>query len=153
MTAYKDFVSDFPKRCLELLEQHKAPAKLEDKEVTLSLALASCARLIPFERLCPSNPNHVASDRKRDSVSTLGRLLGESSASWPGLESWRQLGPLNAAAIRGRAVEEWFDPTSVELLSNDKTVGSALSVLRNALAHGTSFPMLDRPGKSTRSSS
>ena len=43
MSAYKDFVVDFPSRCLELLNHFERDAAARDRNVTLLLLVASSA--------------------------------------------------------------------------------------------------------------
>jgi hypothetical protein len=139
MTAYKDFVTDFPQRCVQLLDECQDQIKTSGREVTMSLALASSALIIPFERLCPSSADHIAPDRNSERVSELGRLLNQSFVMWSGSKCWRELGSLSTRSIRGRHVEEWLDQRAVIPVPIERRVGSVLTVIRNALAHGNLY--------------
>src|SRR2546425_20153 len=56
-----------------------------------------------------------------------------------GLNPWLQIHPTSARTIQGRNVEEWLTPDATSSLSDNRTVGSVLSVLRNSLAHGNLY--------------
>ena len=53
MTAYKNFVQDFPTRCCDMLKDYEREALLSGREVTLTLAMAASGLIVPFERLRP----------------------------------------------------------------------------------------------------
>jgi hypothetical protein len=139
MTAYRNFVSDFSQRCRQILDAYEKPTTLSGREVTLSLAIASAALIVPFERLCPSSADHVAPDRNKKWVGELGRLFNEPFLKWVGSGSWRQIRPTSAGTIQGQNVEQWLDPNAISPLSDERSVGSVLTVLRNSLAHGNLY--------------
>lgn len=139
MTAYSNFVKDFPTRCRDILKDYKAQAQQTGHEVTLTLTIASAAFVIPFERLNPSAADHLAADRHRECVKKMGKLLGRHFASWAPGASWRQ-GPLIAgSAVRGKDVEQWLDATTLQPIDPARNVGSVLVLLRNSLAHGNLY--------------
>lgn len=140
MTAYKNFVDDFPRRCREILEFAGKPALFRGREVTLALMVASSGLVVPYERLKPDGGevDHPSGDNKKFSAASekLKALLEESFLSSP---------------VWGAPVSTWHfgklksvtgDPDSWEGLRNrqpvqpEKTVGNVLRVIRNALAHG-----------------
>ena len=137
MTAYRNFVQDFPSRCASILESYQADALARDREVTLSLAIASAALVVPFERLRPSATDHIASDRSRSCVKQLGRVLALPFFSWAG-GSWQEHS-VAGSQIRGRTVEEWLPLGVLQPVKPERNVDSVLAVLRNALAHGNIF--------------
>lgn len=51
MTAYKNFVQDFPTRCKDVLELAESRTNHQVREVTLLLVVASAAIIVPYERL------------------------------------------------------------------------------------------------------
>ena len=143
MSAYKNFVDDFPHRCREILKFAGKPALFRGREVTLALMVASAGLVVPYERLKPDGGeiDHPSGDNKKYSTAAdmLRTLLAESfllSAIWGGPVSTWHYGKLKSVA---------GDPDSWEGLRNrrhvqpDKTVGNVLRVIRNALAHGNIF--------------
>src|SRR5215469_18571837 len=53
MTAYRNFVEDFPRRCRDILKVAGKPALSRGREVTLNLVIASAGLLVPYERVKP----------------------------------------------------------------------------------------------------
>ncbi len=51
MTAYKNFIKDFPERCRDILERYESDALSGGREVTLTLAMAASGFVVPYERL------------------------------------------------------------------------------------------------------
>ena len=67
MTVYRSIAADFPLRCRDLLAIIEETAYARDREVTLLLAIATAAFVIPYERLRPrgaNNDRHPAADRQ-----------------------------------------------------------------------------------------
>lgn len=143
MTAYKNFVDDFPLRCRDVLKFASKPALFRGREVTLALMVASAGLVVPYERLKPDRGeiDHPSGDNKKFSAAAekLKVLLEE---------------PFLSSRVWGEPVSTWHsgklksvigDPDSWDGLSNrkpiqtDKTVGNVLRVIRNALAHGNIF--------------
>lgn len=137
MTAYRNFVQDFPLRCLDILASYERHARLSDREVTLSLAIASAALVVPFERLRPSAADHIAPDRSKPLVKQLGRILGLPFSDWAG-QGWYEHS-ISASRVRGRTVEDWLPDGSLQPIGPDRKVDSVLTVIRNALSHGNIF--------------
>jgi hypothetical protein len=137
MTAYANFVQDMPSRCLFILDDYEARAAQTGLEVTLTLAIASLAFVVPFERLCPSSKDHVAPDRYDRCVKEMGRLLGRSFSSWVAGHTWKHLPPIAGEKVRGVQVEQWLDLSALRPITGN--VGWALARLRNSLAHGNIF--------------
>lgn len=139
MSAYRDFVSDFPSRCLEVLEMAEKQARLQQRDVTLSLMVASAGFVVPYERLS-SKKEHPSGDSVRfsDASSRLDSLIKTSfveSELAKGAKSWCG-GSL--ATISGDP-DSWGELRAAKPLNRDKTVGGVIRVLRNALAHGNIF--------------
>lgn len=137
MTAYKDFIKDFPGRCLEVLKMAEEPATNSDIEVTLFIMEASAGFVIPFERVRPLNEGlHPSMDRKKypEHAKTLDILLKEkflgSQLHLSKTTKWL-LGELRS--IEG-APDEWLDQKG--FITIQQMVGPVLGILRNALAHG-----------------
>jgi len=148
MTAYKNFVDDFPRRCREILKFAGKPALFRGREVTLALMVATAGFVIPYERLKPDGGeiDHPSGDNKRfsDTAQQLRDLLEEpflSSAVWgTSASTWHYVKKLKS--VTGDP-NEWPEFRNRKPFSRDKTVGSVLKVIRNALAHGNIFTFGD----------
>lgn len=139
MTAYANFVQDFPKRCLEILSGYESTARMTNREVTLTLAIASSAFVVPFERLNPSNPDHVADDRWQSCVKKMGQLMNRAFLSWAPGKSWAFASSVPGSLIRAKHVEEWLGAHTPSPIDAGRNVGTVLTHIRNALAHGNIF--------------
>jgi hypothetical protein len=144
MSAYKDFVSDFPARCLDILRMAEKPARVQQREVTLALLVASAGFVVPFERL----GDHPTGDATRyaEASRKLNGLLTEkflSSALATGATSWCG-GKL--ASVSGDP-DSWPEMTQPKKLSGEKTVRGVVKVVRDALAHGNIFTHGDQISK------
>jgi hypothetical protein len=147
MTAYKNFIDDFPYRCRDILNITKRPALHRGREVTLALMVASAGLVVPYERLKPDIGwgDHPSGDRKTfaDAAGKLESLLGEL------FMSSRLCTEANPTWRVGKLLSVTGDPDSWEGLqtsrpiSKDKTVGGILSIIRNALAHGYIWTLRD----------
>ncbi|MDZ4159342.1 MAG: hypothetical protein U1B80_06080, partial [Anaerolineaceae bacterium] len=89
MTSYTNFIEDFPSRCLNILNDYEESAQLRGREVTLSLAIATVALVIPYERLQPSATDHIALDRYEICVNALKELLKKSFRDFADGLSWK----------------------------------------------------------------
>lgn len=142
MTAYKNFVDDFPRRCQDILRFAGKPALFRGREVTLSLMVASAGLIIPYERLKPPGEfDHPSGDNIKfsDAADQLRTLLDQpflSSAVWNAPVSTWQSGKLES--VLGDP-DSWDGLHNRQYFQADITVGNVLRVLRNALAHGNIF--------------
>jgi hypothetical protein len=147
MTAYKNFIDDFPCRCRDILDIAKRPALYRGREVTLTLMVASAGLIVPFERLKPDigSDEHPSGDRNKfpDAAAKLESLLGQpfmSSSLCTGANLTWRVGKLLAAT---GDPDSWEGLQNSRPMSKDKTVGGILSVIRNALAHGNIWTLRD----------
>jgi len=136
MSAYKNFVQDFPTRCKSLLDMFDSQAARGNREVTLLLAVATPSLIVPFERL--HKEAHPSRDDQRfaEASATLGAELSsqcDASRLWQQFKEsdWRYK---KLGTLRG-------DPDAWGLDSDTKGIGAKqtktiLAILRNALAHG-----------------
>jgi hypothetical protein len=137
MTAYCDFVLDFPKRCLDLLDLFGPKAQAVDREVTLLLSVAATGFVIPFERLLPKD-THPATESKdfREFARQLDRELSRPFEKHPlsasTAKSW-SYGEIDSASGDPDAWVGKCNPIG----SRDGR--SILRAVRNALAHGSVF--------------
>jgi hypothetical protein len=147
MTAYKNFVDDFPRRCREILKFARKSALFRGREVTLALMVASAGLVVPYERLKPDGGeiDHPSGDNKKFSVAAekLKALLAESflsSAIWGASVSTWHSGKLKS--VTGDP-DSWEELRRRQPVQSEKTVGNVLRVIRNALAHGNIFTFKD----------
>lgn len=143
MTAYQNYIDDFPRRCRDILEFARKPALFRGLEVTLVLMVASAGLVVPYERLKPDGGeiDHPSGDNKKFSTAAgqLRDLLAKSFLSsdlWHGSYATWHTGKLKS--VRGDP-DTWDGLRSRKPLSADKTVGNILRIIRNALAHGNIF--------------
>ena len=147
MTAYKNFVEDFPRRCREVLHFAGKPAMFRGREVTLALMVASAGLVVPYERLKPDggaidHPSRY-NETFSDAAQQLTSLLAEpflSSIVWGQPSSTWYSGKL--ASVRGDP-DSWEGLRERRPFQKEKKVGGVLRVIRNALAHGNIFTFKD----------
>jgi hypothetical protein len=139
MTAYSNFIHDYPMRCRRLLDKYFKDAQRNDLEVTLLLNVASSGLIVPYTRL--SEDAHPARDADRfaEAKAKLDRVLDTAllnSELWNTTDprSWR-FGELRDLSGDPDA---WHLDT-LKLVSREKKARSIVKVLRNALAHGNIF--------------
>lgn len=162
MSNYRNFVSDFPKRCDDLLRHFFNEANVRDLDVTLMLTVATAGFVVPFERLSacrearpqtcphcekelPTRPPvmHPARDRARYAAAAQefdellkrpfsGSSLGKESAP----DEWFFAREVEA---EGQDPDGWPDLRNPKPVSREKSAGSILKHVRNALAHGNVF--------------
>ncbi len=93
MSNYRNFVSDFPQRCDDLLRHFFHEANARKRDVTLMLTVATAGFVMPFERLRPLRRGvHPTRDRERheEAAQSFDAMLRGSfseSAFWDELDS------------------------------------------------------------------
>lgn len=147
MTAYRNFIEDFPRRCREILNFAGKPALFRGREVTLALMVASAGLVVPYERLKPDGGeiDHPSGDNKRfaDAAKNLRVLLETPflmSDIWRAPASTWHSGKLKSLA---GDPDSWDGLRKRQPIQSDKTVGNLLRIIRNALAHGNTFTFKD----------
>jgi hypothetical protein len=152
MTAFRNFVSDFPERCGELLDQFDIGTRLVRREVTFLLCIATSAIAVPYERLRPRTKNweHPLRDREQY-LEAAGKFEEMLNSPFLGSRLWAApvgswcYGPLRS--VDGEP-DSWMELLEPFPLSTDTTVDSVVRHLRNALTHGNIFttgqPDIDR---------
>lgn len=143
MTAFMNFVSDFPERCRELLDRFDSASRLVRREVTFLLCVATPAIAVPYERLRPQpkDREHPLRDRERyvEAARKFEQMLNSpflGSPLWPVLaESWCY-GRLKSIAGDPDSWPELLAPVP---LSTGTIVDTVVRHLRNALSHGNIF--------------
>lgn len=135
------FVTEYPERCLELLEAAEPIARARNLLTSFSLLAAASVLLIPYERLGRHHPN----TQERGS-SLFSALRGLEKVDWLQAPFWRGRGNgrWHFSRIMGdpNDVAGWSDHKGRRSVAPDsnlidrKKAGEVLRVLRNALAHG-----------------
>jgi hypothetical protein len=154
MSNYKNFVEDFPGRCERLLRAAGPIAERCGLEVTLLLMVASTALVVPYERLKPKDKYiRAIEDRTRYEVAAkeLADLLGKpflGSVLWNvgRVASWASD---HLSTVSGQP-DEWDELRNPLPLSPAETVGTVLTIIRNALAHGNLYTKANIRGTITQ---
>jgi len=139
MSAYRDFITDFPDRCLDLLKSFEFEARMRDREVTLLLMTAATAFVITLERLGVLGKKHSTGDNEKfkEVASRLKNmasvLLSKSIFAPEHPENWLYGKP---DQFNG-GPDSWNDFKS--FADEDHCVSCILSTIRNALAHGNLY--------------
>lgn len=144
MTAYTDFTSDFPGRCLDLLNLAHGMASVNGREVTLLLMAASASLLVPYDRLKPDTyySSHPFGDNRRflDAAEKLKDLMAAKfvgSVLCPNENTSWQLAK-KVPSVTGD-LDSWLPQANLKPLSKERGVESTLTLVRNALAHGSIY--------------
>lgn len=141
MTAYKNFISDFPSRCIGLLDLFESKAARNDCEVTLLLAIACAGLVIPLERI--DNERHTErqplspeTQCKWDKIKCKAFL---SSDLWKSdADSWKY-GQLSSICGDPDNWAELQNASSMPALRETSQVSCILRHLRNSLSHGNIY--------------
>ncbi|MBI5302018.1 MAG: hypothetical protein HY868_07760 [Chloroflexi bacterium] len=151
MSSYTNFIKDFPTRCLELFDKTFDQTRINGREVTLLLSIATVAFNIPFERLRAKPEKHPADDVTRypEAKKKFDKEINKSfRCHWGQGDTWKFIEGVDGKDIRGCQVDQWARPEARESLSNKKEANSVFSHLRNALAHGSIFTYPNYSGTS-----
>lgn len=145
MTAYANFIQDFPLRCGDILQAFYGKAKDQNREVTLLIMTAAASLVIPFERLRMDKSDgivHASGDTTtfEDQAKALTVALAKpflKSAFWEkgANGSWR----FGATAEIATPPDSWESFSKRRPLCNDDQAIMIVARLRNALAHGNIF--------------
>lgn len=135
------FVTEFPARCLTLLESFEGDAARQDLVGTFAVMLASSMLTVPLERLRSQHPLHGGNN---DLSAGLKRVFGQR---WIEVGEWAAASPAQwrFARIMGdpNEVGGWRDERDIRSMAEEantigqRRAGEVLRVLRNALAHGS----------------
>lgn len=134
------FVTEFPARCLTLLETFEADAGRHDLVGSFAIMAAAAMLTVPLERLRTQHPLHGANQNL-----ALG-LKQISAQKWVEVGAWADASPARwrFARIMGdpNEVGGWRDERDVRSMTDEantiarRRADEVLRVLRNALAHG-----------------
>lgn len=135
------FATEYPERCLELLNAFEPVAHERDLVGSFSVMLASSILLVPWER---AKNEHPIRQEKGGALQTNLRRL--ERRKWLEADFWTDAAPgeWHFSRIIGdpNDVQHWHnergDPSFSENANTiqKRRVGEVLRVLRNALAHG-----------------
>lgn len=139
MSMYKDFVKDYPARCIDVLDKFYKEAKNEDREVTLLLMAAAGSLVMPYERLSWGRsirqPDLDRGERaiQMDNLKCeLTNKIKNSTNLGSEIRKWRYSDPgkVHDEERIIRAAE------SAKNISIDKQVSTAINIIRHSIAHG-----------------
>jgi len=147
------FATEYPERCLELLDALEPVAREKDLYGTFSIMLASSILLVPWERVRNSHPlTQEHGGKLQVSLQELKRQR------WPEARFWNRANPgdWRFSRIMGdpNNVRDWQDNEGRPSFGPEaNTIGKrnadeVFRVLRNALAHGNIL-YLDAEGRET----
>lgn len=144
MTAYKNFVRDLPERCSDLFNTLEETTRFIDKDVTFLIAIASTGINIPLERLkepTGENTPHPSRDWERynQAKCQLAEIFEKyflGSELWSNQPSSWCCGNIKSVE---KPLDDWPELIKPTPIRSDKTIGTILKHLRNALAHGNIY--------------
>lgn len=147
------FATEYPERCLQLLEVCEPLARKLDLFGTFSVMLASSILLVPWERA--NNRHPLTQEHGGELQASLKRLAKQK---WASAEFWRDstTAGWRYSRIMGDPNHswDWKDEMGRPSFSDDantiesRIVGEVFRVMRNALAHGN-IVYLDQNGHET----
>jgi hypothetical protein len=147
------FATEYPKRCLQLLEAFEPMARNRDLLGSFSVMLASSILLVPWERA--KNRHPLTQEHGGGLQAGLRRL---EKQRWLKADFWQSasIGEWRFSRIMGNPnnVAGWQDDQDRPSFSSEANtigqcqVGKVFLVLRNALAHGN-IVYLDQMGLET----
>ena len=139
MTMYKNFVYDYPERCIDVLNKYYDHAMTGDREVTLLLMATAGGFLMPYERLSEGKSiKQPTMDRPeyRLQMNTLEdefrKKIKNSSVFRNILCKWRFNKPgrkHNIDSIKRAAV-------NANLIPIEEKVSTPIQIIRHSIAHG-----------------
>jgi len=149
VSNYQNFVSDFPRRCGDLLDVGDRASTTKGREVTRLICVAMPSIIVPLERL----------KQPSQSAKVVGH--GHPSLDWQRFAGAREmLNELEGTPFRGSQVwpdaytvswwggkiadvsgdpDCWPELVTPKPVTPEKTTGNLLKRLRDALAHGSVF--------------
>ena len=147
------FVTEYPERCMQMLEMIESRAREMELVGSFSLMVASSIFLIPYERMKKRHPLDDAIDEPElyQAIKQIQRQKFLESEVWdltpPG--DWR----MSRIITKANPTHSWRDENGCHPMAKgadntivDRTLEDVLRVIRNALAHGN-VVYLDRYGR------
>jgi hypothetical protein len=138
MSAYKNFVHIFPKRCSDLLKTYRM-AKWADLEVTLMLSLAAAGLTIPLERLDKKRHPYPFHDsiKYHEAKVEFDELLVDNFCGSTLLKEHPRSWCFGRLATTTGDPDTWPELNNPTPISQNITVVKLIKHLRNAIAHGS----------------
>jgi hypothetical protein len=143
MGAYTNYVQDFPNRCKEILETFTYCAQKIKLEVTLLLTVTTPCIILPYERLqkgAHPSKDHEKFDKAKKTLDDKLKDTCGKSGLWSTPNAWR-FKKLDRTELRDDPWQWGLDVGTESIV--DKKAKYVLSILRNALAHGSIWTMKD----------
>ncbi len=139
MSTYKDFVKDYPKRCIDVLDKFYEKAKTADREVTLLLMAAAGGLVMPYERLSLGKsikqPNLDRGARKKQMDELKNELtnpIKNSVVFGNIIRTWRYGNP----GIKHDDEDIKRACAKAKTISTEEQVSFAINIIRHSIAHG-----------------
>ena len=150
MTAYANFIQDFPKRSMEFLTKDYAWAEANDREITLMISIATTSIVIPYERLRSTSPKPTSDREKFDKAKQkFDRFINKKfleSDLWDNSPGWEFAEEISGEDIRENKV--YLQRSNIcSPVNGDKLVNWILSRVRNSISHGSIFTEPERQKK------
>lgn len=147
MTAYANFIQDFPKRSMEFLTKDYGWAKANDREVTLMISIATTSIVIPYERLRSTSPKPTSDreqfDKAKQKFDHFINTKFLYSDLWDNSLGWEFAEEISGKDIREKKV--YLERSNVcSPVDGDKSVNWMLSRVRNSISHGSIFTEPER---------
>lgn len=146
MANYVNFVHDFPSRCRGLLERYHGDSRIQGRDVTFMLSIASAGFIVPFERLKKQmEAEHQSNDREEHAQATkrFDKKTGgtfNTSTLFKDF-SWK-LHKMDGRNLRGNPKDWGLD--SAKPLVPEKSCFTILKLIRNALCHGNIYTLSEK---------
>jgi hypothetical protein len=158
MTVYRDWLRDFPNRCIATLDRLEPKAREHGREVTLMLSVGSMLLNVPLERLklgldklnqpiehpMTGHPDEAARKANKELASKFRAMLDEEMFATSQTLWGSSSGPTKGKWWAGNLGKE-YDPTRPDgwfeigknghKLPDSWPVGKVIKVIRNACAH------------------
>ncbi len=153
MGVPRRFVTEYPARCLAILDMAQPLAQRNDLLASFALMAAASVLVIPYERLKAKHPlTQERGSELYEALHGLERRPWSTAPFWVGREpaEWhfsRIMGDPNNVARWTNAAGQPSMSTDANEISGRKA-GDVLRVLRNALAHGN-VVYLNKHGQET----
>ena len=135
------FVTEYPSRCMKLLELMEPIAREKELLGSFSLIVATSVFLIPYERMQPRHPFNRDDKRLYRELRRIERRRFLRADFWPEEQAY----PWHFSRVMNdvNSTQGWQDEQGLHPMAPDaantiarRTVNDVLRVVRNALAHG-----------------
>lgn len=137
MGGYKNFVVDFPSRCIkDILNNFYNAIEANERDVTFLLMAASAAFVIPFERIQPK-PRKEHPSKDIEKFKSAMELKSIWEISFLNSELWNNK-PMSWEFGDAEIVDGQLIPSNTKTLKGQQ-ISEILPRMRNAFAHGNIY--------------